>query len=109
MFLKDQRLNSLGILCHRISLFFDFLIVFKNVKINSIEIYDDNNILIKGENFNNYSNVYINGKYIEKISIDNNTLSIPLNYCKKGDKIQIRQDSTTDSTIFSYSNELTFK
>ena len=87
----------------------EYKIGFKNVKINSIEIYDDNNILIKGENFNNYSNVYINGKYIEKISIDNNTLSIPLNYCKKGDKIQIRQDSTTDSTIFSYSNELTFK
>lgn len=87
----------------------EYKIGFKNVKINSIEIYDDNNILIKGENFNNYSNVYINGKYIEKISIDNNTLSIPLNYCKKGDKIQIRQDSTTDSTIFSYSNELIFK
>ena len=58
----------------------EYKIGFKNVKINSIEIYDDNNILIKGENFNNYSNVYINGKYIEKISIDNNTLSIPLNY-----------------------------
>ena len=42
----------------------EYKIGFKNVKINSIEIYDDNNILIKGENFNNYSNVYINGKYI---------------------------------------------
>ena len=57
----------------------EYKIGFKNVKINSIEIYDDN------------------------------TLSTPLNYCKKGDKIQIRQDSKTDSTIFSYSNELTFK
>ena len=32
--MPKKRLNILGILCHRISLFFDFLIVFKNVKIN---------------------------------------------------------------------------
>ena len=87
----------------------EYKIGFKDVKIDSVEIYDDNNILIKGENFNNYSNVYVDGKYIEKTFIDSNTLAIPKDSCKTGSVIQVRQPSATGSTVFSYSNEITFK
>lgn len=45
----------------------EYKIGFKNVKINSVETYDDNNILIKGENFNNYSNVYVDGNMLRKL------------------------------------------
>ena len=87
----------------------EYKIGFKNVKINSVEIYDDNNILIKGENFNHYSNVYVDGKYVEKTFIDSNTLAISKSSCKTGNTIQVRQPSATGSTVFSYSNEITFK
>lgn len=87
----------------------EYKIGFKNVKINSVEIYDDNNILIKGENFNNYSNVYVDGKYVEKTFIDSNTLAIPKDSCKTSCIVQVYQPSETGSTVFSYSNELTFK
>lgn len=87
----------------------EYKIGFKNVKINSVEIYDDNNILIKGENFNNYSNVYVDGKYVEKTFIDSNTLAIPKASCKTSSIVQVRQPSATGSTVFSYSNEITFK
>ena len=87
----------------------EYKIGFKDVKIDSVEIYDDNNILIKGENFNNYSNVYVDGKYAEKTFIDSNTLAIPKDSCKTGSVIQVRQPSATGSTVFSYSNEITFK
>lgn len=87
----------------------EYKIGFKDVKIDSVELYDDNNVLIKGENFNNYSNVYIDGKYVEKNFIDSNTLSISKDACKSNSIIQVRQPSATGSTIFSYSNEVTFK
>lgn len=87
----------------------DYKIGFKDVKIDSVEVYDDNNILIKGENFNNYSNVYVDGKYVEKTFIDSNTLAIPKASCKTGSTVQVRQPSATGSTVFSYSNEITFK
>ena len=87
----------------------EYKIGFKNVKINTVEIYDDNNILIKGENFNNYSNVYVDGKYVEKTFIDSNTLAIPKDSCKAGSIVQVRQPSSNGSTVFSYSNEITFK
>ena len=87
----------------------EYKIGFKDVKIDSVEIYDDNNILIKGENFNNYSNVYADGKYVEKTFIDSNTITIPKDSCKTGSVIQVRQPSATGSTVFSYSNEIKFK
>lgn len=87
----------------------EYKIGFKNVKINSVETYDDNNILIKGENFNNYSNVYVDGKYVEKTFIDSNTLAIPKDSCKTSSIVQVCQPSATGSTVFSYSNEITFK
>lgn len=87
----------------------EYKIGFKNVKVNNVETYDDNNILIKGENFNNYSNVYVDGKYVDKTFIDSNTLAISKDYCKTNSIVQVCQPSATGSTIFSYSNEITFK
>lgn len=87
----------------------EYKIGFKNVKVNNVETYDDNNILIKGENFNNYSNVYVDGKYVDKTFIDSNTLAIPKDSCKTSSIVQVCQPSATGSTIFSYSNEITFK
>lgn len=87
----------------------DYKIGFKDISIDSIEAYDENSIIIKGQNFNNYSNVYVNDKYVEKTFIDSNTLAIPKDSCKAGNTIQVRQPSATGSTVFSYSNEITFK
>lgn len=87
----------------------EYKIGFKDVKIDSVEIYNENNILIKGENFNNYSSVYIDGKSVEKTFIDSNTLAITKDTCKPNNIVQVRQPSATGSTIFSYSNEVTFK
>lgn len=87
----------------------EYKIGFKNVKVNNFETYDDNNILIKGENFNNYSNVYVDGKYVDKTFIDSNTLAISKDYCKTNSIVQVCQPSATGSTVFSYSNEITFK
>lgn len=87
----------------------NYKIGFRDVRIDSVEGHDGNTILIKGENFNNYSNVYVDGKYIEKTFIDSNTLSIPKDSCKAGNTLQVRQPSATGSTIFSSSNEIIFK
>lgn len=87
----------------------EYKIGFKNVKVNNVETYDDNNILIKGENFNNYSNVYVDGKYVDKTFIDSNTLAISKDCCKANSIVQVCQPSATGSTVFSYSNEITFK
>ena len=86
----------------------NYKIGFKDVEIYSVEIYNDENILIKGENFNNYSNVYVDDKYVAKTFIDSNTLSIPKTSCKAGSTVQVRQPSATGSTIFSSSNEVIF-
>ena len=86
----------------------DYKVGFKNLEINSVEISDENNILIKGKNFNHYSIVYVDGKSIDKILIDNNTLSIPKDSCSVGSTIKVVQPSATGS-IFSSSNEITFK
>lgn len=87
----------------------NYKIGFNDVKINSVEVYDNNNILIKGENFNNYSNVYVNDKYVEKTLIDSNTIAISKDSCKAGNTIQVRQPSATGSAVFSYSNDVIFK
>lgn len=87
----------------------DYKIGFKDISIDSIEAYDENSIIIKGQNFNNYSNVYVADKYVEKTLIDSNTLAIPKDSCKAGNTIQVRQPSATGSTVFSYSNEIIFK
>ena len=87
----------------------DYKIGFKDISIDSIEAYDENSIIIKGQNFNNYSNVYVYDKYVEKTLIDSNTLAIPKDSCKAGNTIQVRQPSATGSTVFSYSNEIIFK
>ncbi|MDO4925289.1 MAG: LTA synthase family protein [Turicibacter sp.] len=86
----------------------NYKIGFKDISIASVEVYNEDNILIKGENFNTYSNVYINDKYIEKTFIDSNTLAIPRSSCKDGNTVQVRQPSATGSTVFAYSNEVIF-
>ena len=86
----------------------NYKIGFKDVEIYSVEIYNDENILIKGENFNNYSNVYIDDNYVEKTFIDSNTLSIPIDSYKADSTVQVRQPSARGSTIFSSSNEVIF-
>lgn len=86
----------------------NYKIGFKDISIASVEVYNEDNILIKGENFNTYSNVYIDDKYIEKTFIDSNTLAIPRSSCKDGNTVQVRQPSATGSTVFSYSNEVIF-
>ena len=86
----------------------NYKIGFKDVEIYSVEIYNDENILIKGENFNNYSNVYIDDNYVEKTFIDSNTLSIPIDSYKADSTVQVRQPSAKGSTIFSSSNEVIF-
>lgn len=86
-----------------------YKIGFKNINVNNVETYDDNNILIKGENFNNYSNVYVDGKYVDKTFIDSNTLAISKDCCKINSIVKVCQPSATGSTVFSYSNEITFR
>lgn len=86
----------------------NYKIGFKDISIASVEVYNEDNILIKGENFNTYSNVYIDDKYIEKTFIDSNTLAIPRSSCKDGNTVQVRQPSATGSTVFAYSNEVIF-
>ena len=86
----------------------NYKIGFKDISIASVEVYNEDNILIKGENFNTYSNVYVDDKYVEKTFIDSNTLAIPRSSCKDGNTIQVRQPSATGSTVFSYSNEVIF-
>lgn len=86
----------------------NYKIGFKDISIASVEVYNEDNILIKGENFNTYSNVYVDDKYIEKTFIDSNTLAIPRSSCEYGNTIQVRQLSSTGSTVFSYSNEVIF-
>lgn len=86
----------------------NYKVGFKDVKIYNVEIYNDDNIIIKGENFNNYSNVYVDGKYVAKTFIDSNTLSIPIDSCKADSTVQVRQPSATGSTIFTSSNEVIF-
>ena len=86
----------------------NYKIGFKDISISSVEVYNEDNILIKGENFNTYSNVYVNNKYVEKTFIDSNTLAIPRNSCKDGSTVQVHQPSATGSTVFSYSNEVIF-
>ena len=86
----------------------NYKVGFKDVKIYNVEIYNDDNIIIKGENFNNYSNVYVDGKYVAKTFIDSNTLSIPIDSCKAYSTVQVRQPSATGSTIFTSSNEVIF-
>lgn len=87
----------------------NYKIGFKDISIYSVEAYNEDNILITGENFNYYSNVYVNGKYIEKTFINSNTLAIPSGSCKSGDTVEVRQDSATSSTAFSISNEIILK
>ena len=86
----------------------NYKVGFKDVKIYNVEIYNDDNIIIKGENFNNYRNVYVDGKYVAKTFIDSNTLSIPIDSCKAYSTVQVRQPSATGSTIFTSSNEVIF-
>ena len=86
----------------------NYKIGFKDISISSVEVYNEDNILIKGENFNTYSNVYVNDKYVEKTFIDSNTLAIPRSSCNDGSTVQVRQPSATGSTVFSYSNEVIF-
>lgn len=86
----------------------NYKVGFKDVKIYNVEIYNDDNIIIKGENFNNYSNVYVDDKYVTKTFIDSNTLSIPIDSCKADSTVQVRQPSATGSTIFTSSNEVIF-
>lgn len=85
-----------------------YKIGFKDISIASVEVYNEDNILIKGENFNTYSNVYVDNKYVEKTFIDSNTIAIPRSSCNDGSTVQVRQPSATGSTVFSYSNEVTF-
>lgn len=87
----------------------EYRVGFKDVKIDSVENYNENNILIKGENFNNYSSIYIDGKPVEKTFIDSNTLAITKDICKPNSIVQVCQPSATGSIIFSYSNEVIFK
>lgn len=87
----------------------EYTIGYKTVKIDNLESYNDTHILIHGENFNNYSNVYVNYKYVDKTVIDGNTLAISIANCKPGDTIQVRQPSATGSAVFSYSNEISFE
>ena len=86
----------------------NYKIGFKDVKIYNVEIYNDDNIIIKSREFNNYSNVYVDGKYVAKTFIDSNTLSIPIDSCKADSTVQVRQPSATGSTIFTSSNEVIF-
>ena len=86
----------------------NYKIGFKDISISSVEVYNEDNILIKDENFNTYSNVYVNDKYVEKTFIDSNTLAIPRSSCNDGSTVQVRQPSATGSTVFSYSNEVIF-
>ncbi len=94
----------------------EYRVGFKDVKIDSVENYNENNILIGAlnigvsvENFNNYSSIYIDGKPVEKTFIDSNTLAITKDICKPNSIVQVCQPSATGSTIFSYSNEVIFK
>lgn len=82
----------------------DFRMGINYVRINSIE-YSDDSILIKGDNFNNYSKVYINDSAVDTTCIDKNTLIIKNSKLKPDDLITVKQISATRSKIFSTSND----
>ena len=85
----------------------EYKIGFKNVKINSIEIYDDNNILIKGENFNKYSKIYINNQYTKTTFIDQNTIMANNTTVENESSIVVTQRTSgggklSSTNIFTY-------
>ncbi|MDO4925496.1 MAG: sulfatase-like hydrolase/transferase [Turicibacter sp.] len=82
----------------------DFRIGINYVTIDAIEYLNDN-ILIKGDNFNNYSKVYINDCAIDTTCVDKNTLSIENYKLNADDIITVKQISATRSKVFSTSNE----
>lgn len=82
----------------------DFRMGINYVRIDSIKYLDDG-ILIKGDNFNNYSKVYINDYPVDTTCLDKNTLSIKNSKLNVDDIITVKQISATRSKVFSVSND----
>lgn len=83
----------------------DFRMGINYVTLDSLEFSDDK-IIIKGDNFNNYSKVYINDSAVDTTCIDKNTITIYKLKLNVNDIITVKQISASRSKIFSTSNEL---
>lgn len=75
------------------------------VSVDSIE-FNENQIVIRGDNFNYYSQAYINNSEIKTICIDKNTLTIDKIDLNVGDIITVKQISASNSIELSTSNDL---
>lgn len=84
----------------------DYKIGFKDIIISGIEFIDDC-INIIGENFNNFSRVFVDNKEVTTNFIDENTLSISKSDCPNNCVINVSQLASGSSTVFSSSNKIT--
>lgn len=75
------------------------------VVMDNIE-FGANEIIIRGNNLNYYSQVYINDNHVKTTCIDKNTIIIDKTNLKVGDKIILKQISASRSIVLSNSNEI---
>ncbi|MDU4884889.1 LTA synthase family protein [uncultured Clostridium sp.] len=71
------------------------------------ELEGDNNLVIKGENFNEFSKIYINGKYTKTVFIDSNTLMVNDITLEPNSSIVVTQ-RTTGGGKLSSTNEFIY-
>ena len=65
------------------------------------------NLIVKGENFNEFSKIYINGKYTKTVFIDSNTLMINNSNIEPNSSIVVTQ-RTTGGGKLSSTNEFIY-
>lgn len=70
-------------------------------------LQDNDDIIIKGKFFTEFSRVMINDKAVETLFIDSNTLAIKMSDANLGDEIKVAQIGD-DKIILSYSNSFLF-
>ena len=71
------------------------------------ELEGKNNLVVKGENFNEFSKVYINGKYNKTVFIDSNTLMVNDITLEPNSSIVVTQ-RTTGGGKLSSTNEFIY-
>ena len=65
------------------------------------------NLIVKGENFNEFSKIYINGKYTKTVFIDSNTLMVKNSNLEPNSSIVVTQ-RTTGGGKLSSTNEFIY-
>ena len=79
----------------------------RNIKIKNVKI-SENKLNVLGENFNEYSVIYINGKRTDSSYIDHGKLVSNGILPKRGDKISVAQEDEHGHPL-SFSNEYVYK